>query len=481
MIPIPPALEKILSETAELKRAYLVGGCVRDGLLGNPCKDFDIEVFGLNYEQLVNALSRWGRTDLVGRSFGVVKLTVSGNGTFDFTIPRRDSKIAPGHKGFQIHFDPALSPKDAAARRDFTINSLMYDPQRKELLDFFGGAADLQRKILRHTSSAFTEDPLRVLRGMQFVSRFDLEIAPETIELCRKIKPSYPELAVERVREEWFKWAEKSVTPSRGLKFLTDTEWIEHFPEIKALMNVPQEPEWHPEGDVFVHTCHCCDSLVKLPEWQGADSESRIVFSLAILAHDFGKPATTSRQEKNGSMRIVSPGHEAAGVPLAEEFLNRINSPTAINQRVIPLVANHLAHFQTVTDRALRRLAKRLEPETIHGLCIVMTADSMGRPPRPAVVPENVKTLLARAHELQIQSSAPQPILLGRHLLDLGMSPGKELGPILHEAFEAQLEGNFFDLPGAFRWLGVQAEFQLPEEVQERLREKVQKQTSSDS
>ena len=180
-------------------------------------------------------------------------------------------------------------------------------------------------------------------------------------------------------------------------------------------------------------------------------------------------------------MRIVSPGHETAGVPLAENFLKRINSPIAINERVVPLVANHLAHFQNITDRALRRLAKRLEPETIQGLCVVMTADSMGRPPRPAVVPENVKTLLARAHELQIQSNAPQPILLGRHLLDLGMSPGKELGPILHEAFEAQLEGNFFDLPGAFRWLSAQAEFQLPEEVQERLREKVQKQTSSDS
>lgn len=481
MIPIPPALEKILSETAELKRAYLVGGCVRDALLGKLCKDFDIEVFGLNYEQLVNALSPWGRTDLVGRSFGVVKLTVSGNGTFDFTIPRRDSKIAPGHKGFQIHFDPALSPKDAAARRDFTINSLMYDPRRKELLDFFGGATDLEKRILRHTSPAFTEDPLRVLRGMQFVSRFDLETAPETIELCRKIKSSFPELAVERVREEWFKWAEKSVTPSRGLKFLAETEWIEHFPEIKALMNVPQEPEWHPEGDVFVHTCHCSDALVKLPEWQAADSESRIVFSLAILAHDFGKPATTSRQEKNGSMRIVSPGHETAGVPLAENFLKRINSPIAINERVIPLVANHLAHFQTVTDRALRRLAKRLEPETIQGLCIVMTADSMGRPPRPAVVPENVKTLLARAHELHIQTSAPQPILLGRHLLDLGMSPGKELGAILHEAFEAQLEGNFFDLPGAFGWLGAQANFQLPEKVRDRLHARIGRKISADS
>ena len=394
MIQLPPVLDQILSDTAELKRAYLVGGCVRDALLGNPGVDFDVEVFGLSYEQLVNALSPWGRTDLVGRSFGVVKLNVGGEFTFDFTIPRRDSKIAPGHKGFQVELDPDITPKEAASRRDFTINSLMYDPREKQMLDFFGGIADLRNKILRHTSPAFMEDPLRVLRGMQFVARFDLETAPETIELCRKMKPAFSELAIERAREEWFKWASKSSVPSRGLKFLVETEWVDHFPEIKALIGVPQEPEWHPEGDVFVHTAHCCDAMVRLPEWQSADVESRIVYSLAILAHDFGKPSTTHRALKVDVERIVSPGHEAEGIPLTEKFLERINAPTAIGERVIPLVANHLAHFQAVTDRALRRLAKRLEPETIHGLCVVMSADSMGRPPRPAIVPENVKMLL---------------------------------------------------------------------------------------
>ena len=456
----------------ELKEAYLVGGCVRDALLGVFCKDFDIEVFGLNYERLVNALSRWGKTDLVGRSFGVVKLTTGGGNTFDFTIPRRDSKIAPGHKGFQVDFDPSIPPKEAASRRDFTINSLMYDPRTQQLLDFFGGVSDLEKKILRHTSSAFVEDPLRVLRGMQFAARFDLEPAPETIELCRKIKSSYAELAVERVREEWFKWAGKSLTPSRGLKFLAATEWMDHFPEIKSLIGTPQEPQWHPEGDVFIHTCHCCDALVKLTEWQSADVESRIVFSLAILAHDFGKPPTTQRALKNGEMRIVSPGHEEAGGPLTENFLARINAPLAIRERVIPLVLNHLAHFQTLTDRAVRRLAKRLEPENIHGLCVVMTADHMGRPPQPAVVPENVKLLLARAGELEIQSKPPQPILLGRHLLELGMPAGREMGKVLRTAFDAQLEGSFFDLPQALRWLDEQKEIELPADVREKLLEK---------
>src|SRR5580704_14009189 len=204
---VPPELERILRETPQLQRAYLVGGCVRDALAGLPEeKDFDVEVFGLDYEQLLAALAPWGRTDLVGRSFGVVKLSTGSGYNYDFTLPRKDSKVAAGHKGFDVAFDPAISLREAAARRDFTINSIMYDPRTRQVLDFFGGQADLQGGILRHTSAAFIEDPLRVLRGMQFAGRFELRAAPETLELSRCMKGSYTELAVERVREEWLKW-----------------------------------------------------------------------------------------------------------------------------------------------------------------------------------------------------------------------------------------------------------------------------------
>jgi tRNA nucleotidyltransferase (CCA-adding enzyme) len=379
---IPSELQKIIDETPELKRAYLVGGCVRDWLLGIPGKDYDIEVFGLGYEQLAAALARWGKVDLVGRSFGVVKLTTSRRETYDFSIPRRDSKTAPGHKGFEIQFDPALTPREAAARRDFTINSLMFDPRRGELLDFYGGEADLRNRVLRHTSPAFPEDPLRVLRGMQFAARFNLSAASETIELARSIKGTYAELARERVREEWFKWAEKSSTPSLGLRFLVQTEWIEHFPELNRTRGVPQDPEWHPEGDVFTHTSHCCDSLAALPQWQSADRESRIVYMLAILTHDFGKAVTTEEALKHGRICIVSPGHEHVSGELAESFLERINAPGTVRERVRPLVVNHMAHFETISDRAIRRLAKRLEPENIQGLLMVMTADAFGRLPK---------------------------------------------------------------------------------------------------
>lgn len=459
---VPAELVRILAETSEIQQAYLVGGCVRDWLLGIPGKDFDIEIFGLTYERLVAALGRWGKTDLVGRSFGVVKLTTPGRTTYDFTIPRRDSKVAPGHKGFAITFDPGITPEEAAARRDFTINSLMYDPRGGRVLDFFGGQEDLKNRILRHTSAAFAEDPLRVLRGMQFAGRFQLRPAPETVVLCRSMKRGYGELAGERVREEWFKWAARSAVPSAGLKFLEATDWIEHFPEIQALRSTPQDPEWHPEGDVFIHTCHCGDALVNLPVWREADEASRIVYSLAILAHDFGKPLTTHSAMKHGEPRIISPGHEELGVGLAEAFLQRIHATRPIIDRVLPLVRNHMAHLQEVTDRSVRRLAKRLEPENIQGLCVVMTADAMGRPPRPPKVPGMVGALQAKAAELQVEQSAPKPILMGRHLLELGMRPGPELGPLLHAAYEAQLEGKFLDLEQALRWLAAAGPALLP-------------------
>jgi tRNA nucleotidyltransferase (CCA-adding enzyme) len=452
---IPPELARILAETPELSRAFVVGGCVRDWLLGCAVKDCDIEVFGVTYEELAHCLRRWGKTDLVGRSFGVVKLSIPGGMIFDFTIPRRDSKIGAGHKGFSVSFDPEITVEQAAARRDFTINSLMYDPRKQEVLDFFGGRADLERRVLRHTSAAFVEDPLRVLRGMQIVARFGLTADASTLDLCRSMKQSHGELAVERVREEWFKWASKSSVPSAGLHFLVQTQWIEHYPELNAVRETPQDPGWHPEGNVFLHTCHCCDAMVNLPQWQQADEEMRIVLSFATLTHDLGKATTTYESVQEGERRIVSPGHEDASVPLATAFLGRFRTPQGIIDRVLPLVRNHMAHIQEVTDRTIRRLAKRLEPENIQNLCTLMTADAFGRPPRPQNVPRVVTALEAKAAELKVESSAPKPIVLGRHLLELGMKPGPEMGILLKQAYDAQLEGQFFSLEEALHWVNA--------------------------
>ena len=449
---LPSSLLRILRGAPELAHSYLVGGCVRDWLLGVPGKDFDVEVFGLGYEKLAGVLSRWGRADLVGRSFGVVKLSV-GDEVFDFSVPRRDSKVAPGHKGFAVEFDPALTPRDAAARRDFTVNALMFDPHRGEMLDFFGGEADLRARVLRHTGAAFAEDPLRVLRGMQFAARFGLDAAPETVALCRSIAGTFPELATERVLGEWMKWATRATVPSAGLRLLRDCGWIGYFPEIAALIGVPQDPEWHPEGDVWTHTIHGLDALVGLDGWREADEQTRAVLSFAVLAHDFAKPAFTRTVERDGRERVVSPGHEAAGGPLAERFLLRLGVPNILLARVPPLVAAHLAHLDPATPRMVRRLADRLAPANIRELAVVMVADAYGRPPRPQVVPDAVSRLLDVAAQFDLQSKAPRPVLLGRHLIERGRVPGIAFKAVLEDAFEAQLEGAFTDLAGAQAWL----------------------------
>jgi tRNA nucleotidyltransferase (CCA-adding enzyme) len=410
-------------------------------------------VYGVGFDQLEAGLRPHGRVDLVGKSFGVVKFSAADGGQWDFSVPRRDSKVAGGHRGFRIAFDPDLTPREAAGRRDFTINALMFDPRTGEYLDFFGGRLDLASRVLRHTSPAFVEDPLRVLRGMQFAARFELTPAPETVALCRSITGTFAELAVERVGGEWFKWAAKARRPSAGLHFLKATHWLQHFPEVAALDGTPQDPEWHPEGDVFTHTAHSCDALAGMPEWQAADGATRMALMFAVLAHDFAKPHTTRAAERDGRLRIVSPGHEEQGGPLAERFLARIHAPHALTARVVPLVTSHLAHLQAVNDRAVRRLANRLQPATIEELCLVMMADQFGRPPRPREVHAGVPALRAKAAELRLRAAAPQPILQGRHLIARGMPPGKRFGTLLKAAFEAQLEGAFADLDGALRWL----------------------------
>ena len=468
-IPLPDDLAAALAATPGLEQVYVVGGYLRDRLLGIDSKDVDVEVFGVSLDELAQRLSAAGRVDLVGRSFGIVKWTLPSGSTYDLSIPRRDSKVGIGHRGFEVEFDPRMEPRDAANRRDFTINALMLDLRTGELLDFFGGLGDLERRVLRHVGPAFVEDPLRVLRAMQFVARFDLTVAPETVALCREMVGSFDELSKERVREEWFKWAAQSAVPSRGLRFLAESGWLVHFPEIAALAETPQDPDWHPEGDVFVHTGHCLDRLVELLEWRAADRETRVVYALAVLAHDFGKPETTHREVKRGVLRIVSPGHEAAGVLRAERFFERIGAPEAIVRRVGPLVREHLVGMQEMTPRAIRRLARRLAPENIEGLAVVMTADAMGRPPLPAVVPPHVVALLDAARREDVAAAAPAPLLLGRHLIELGLPPGPAIGALLARGYDAQLDGEFVDLDGARTWLLAHEAERLGDTAAERL------------
>lgn len=457
-IELPADLRAMLDAVRRIGRPRLVGGGVRDQLLGLAPKDFDIEVGGVDFETLQRTLEPFGATDVVGRSFGVIKVRSRASGEeYDFSLPRRESKTGAGHRGFAVAPEPNLSDAEAAARRDFTVNAISCDPFTGALIDPHGGQRDLQARVLRHTSAAFIEDPLRVLRAMQLAARFDFTLAPATAALCRSIVDTYAELPLERVWGEWDKWAAKSLRPSRGLAVLEESGWLKHFPEIAALRGTPQDPHWHPEGDVFVHTQHCLDALVALPEWGASDTSRRRLLMFAVLAHDFAKPATTVWADRRGTMRWVSPGHEAAGGPYAEAFLRRIGALRELDAPVVALVVNHLAHHHgqgEFTPTSVRRLARRLAPATIDDLAAIMRADSNGRPPLTS--PETharIDELVARAHALAIADGAPRPLVLGRHLLALGQKPGPGFKAVLDAAFEAQLDGAFADEAGGVEWL----------------------------
>lgn len=415
-------------------RALLVGGCVRDSLLSQEAKDIDIEIYGLSIDQVEAALQPYFRLDTVGRSFGV--LILKGE-DIDIALPRRESKTGPKHTDFKVEGDPNMTQEEAASRRDFTINAISIDPLTEELIDPFDGVTDLKARRLRHVSAAFSEDPLRVLRGMQFIARFGLTADPETITLCRQLDPL--DLPAERLWEEWKKLLLKGDSIFAGLTFLRDCNWLQYFPELEALVGCDQEPKWHPEGDVWTHTLHCLDAYAAHrigDEWED------LIVGLAVLCHDFGKP-TTSYVDEQG--RIRSPRHDVEGVPIAQKFLERLTRQKKIFEEVLPLVEQHMRplalYRDGAGDSAIRRLAARVK--RVDRLTRVAHADKNGRPPIPADDFPEGKWLLERAAQLAIEDNAPKPILLGRHLVALGIKPGKHFGKILDRAYEAQLDGAF--------------------------------------
>lgn len=460
---LPPLLDKIVHDlTVSGFRALVVGGAVRDALLGHQAKDIDIEVYGISYDRLVGFLERHGQVDLVGKSFGVVKFASpearTSDPVWDFSLPRRDSKTGLGHRDFLATFDAGITLREAAGRRDFTINAMAFDPVTHEVLDFFGGREDLSMRILRATSDAFREDPLRVLRGMQLACRFDLTVDPATATMCRGIVSEYSTLPRERVAEEFMKWALKSSKPGRVGEYLRATGWIEHFPEIGRLYNVPQDPEWHPEGDVGVHTMLVVDAAAGIADRDGITGDDRAVLLFAALAHDFAKAGTTALRERDGKMRWTAWGHEAAGGPLARTFLERIGIKSAIVDQIVPLVENHLAHSslgRDVTARGVRRLAMRLAPASIAQLLRLIEADHSARPPLPAGLPEGAMRIRDMALAQTVEHGPQPPLILGRHVMPYFQDrSGKHIGEVTRAAYEAQADGMFSNEEEALRWLG---------------------------
>lgn len=431
-------------------RCYAVGGCVRDQLLELACKDLDVEVFGLSGSELVSILEPFGRVNEVGVSFGVIKLRTADGTEYDFTLPRRDNKTGQGHRGFQVEIDPTMSLREAALRRDFTLNAISRCLDSGQIQDPLGGRDDLQQGVLRACSEHFAEDPLRVLRGMQFAARFDFCMVPETVALSASLLGEYESLAVERVRGEWQKWALRGRVPSRGLQVLRDTGWLSRYPELQALIDVPQDPEWHPEGDVWVHTLHVCDAAAAIADRDGVEGEHREVLLFSALCHDLGKATTT--EHVNGRWRAH--GHCEEGVALSRSLLERLGCPQGIIEQVEPLVAEHLAYASgNISPRMVRRLARRLQPASVLQLIRLIEADHNGRPPLPHGLPPKAQRILDLAPAECVLEQGPQPLVMGRHLIQEGWKPDPQFREILEMCFQAQLDGVFTDVAGGVDFL----------------------------
>ncbi|MGH9839625.1 MAG: CCA tRNA nucleotidyltransferase [Blastocatellia bacterium] len=427
-------------------RALLVGGWVRDFVRGEANVDYDIEVYGLEAATLRNLLDSQGRVDAVGEAFTVYKVRLRDpdlrkSTLVDVSLPRRESKTGRGHRGFVVEGDPRMSYEEAARRRDFTINAVMYDPIEVEFIDPYGGREDIARRVIRVVDPrTFIEDSLRVLRAMQFAARFEYAIDPATVAFCRSIDLS--DLPAERVRMEIEKWLLKARRPSIGWHAARDLGIAEKlWPEIHALIGCPQDPRAHPEGDVFVHTGMVLDEARKLID--DLPRPKQLAVMLAALCHDFGKPHTTTIEGE----RIRARDHERMSIAITNQFLERLKLFTFDNYDVrlqtILLVKHHAAPHQwfktpeAITDGMFRRIALKVEPDLLYR---VARADCLGR--KGDFKPDAEEWFFARARRLGIEERAPEPLLLGRHVLSLGLRPGPRVGEITRAVYERQLDGD---------------------------------------
>jgi tRNA nucleotidyltransferase (CCA-adding enzyme) len=402
--------------------------------------DIDLEVFGIAEDRLRALLTPFGRVEAVGNSFPVYKVVVPGHtGYVDVALPRRESKRGRGHKGFEVWGDPFMSIEEAARRRDLTINAIAWDPLTDVYEDPFDGRADLGRGVLRAVDrTTFGDDSLRVLRAIQLAARFEFALAEETAALCRGI--ALDDLPSERIWGEIEKLLLLAGRPSIGFTLALDLGVIDRvLPEMRPLVGCEQEPEWHPEGDVWVHTLMVIDRARQLNG--DLDRPRLITLMLGAVCHDLGKPATTAFVDG----RIRSLDHEQAGVDPTLRLLDRLNVHSIdgfdVRTHVVGLVAQHLKpgmfhKAENVGDGAFRRLAQKVDLELLARLA---RADCLGR--TGTFDCSAMDWFIARARALGVEHQPPAPVLLGRHVLALGLEPGPRVGEILRRIYEKQLDG----------------------------------------
>lgn len=443
MIPLSPAANVLLDSIRRAGgRPLIVGGAVRDALLGVTPKDVDIEVHGVaDPAAFVREITKIGSVAEQGKSFEILAARVAGE-DFDVALPRR----------LRASADEQTALRDAFSQRDVTINAIGWDPASGEIIDLFGGRRDLDAGVLRATSSAFGDDPLRVWRVVQFAGRFGFRVADTTAAACKEISlrlaARQEAIARERLWMEWSKLLRVGGHWLAAATALEATGAIMLLPELEATRTVAQDPTWHPEGRVFTHLVLSAQAAADRSLHDGVTGDDRMVAVLGALVHDLGKVTHTQIDPATG--RITSHGHAEAGAGPATAFLRRIGAPSHISRRVVSVVAEHMSHVSvrgTPSRSTLRRLTRRLAPASLADWARVVDADCAGRGAGAKASPA--------AAWLSVAATDPvgtAPLLKGRHLIALGMTPGPDFAIVLRRAWEAQDDGAFTDEEGAVAW-----------------------------
>ena len=418
-------------------RTYFVGGYVRDLLLGRDNKDIDIEVHGISVQNLERILDALGERLTMGASFGIMGLR---HYDLDIAMPRSETATGRGHKDFEIFVDPFIGEEKAASRRDFTMNALMQDVLTGEILDFFGGKKDILHRRIRHVNeTTFIEDPLRVLRAAQFAARFGFEVAEETVALSSGMDLTV--LPGERIFLELEKVLQKALRPSVFFEELRQMNQLSvWFPELENLIGVLQNEQYHPEGDVWVHTMQVLDEAANLRK----DVSEPLWFMLSALAHDFGKQIMTFQDGET----YHAYKHEKEGIPIVQKFLRRITKEVKLNNYVLNMTELHMEPNQKARDGARVKSFMKMFDRSVNpkDLIFLAKADYLGRIGKKTDRSTLISEYEVISHKLNemlqvYEDRMSRPYLMGRDLIEAGVLPGPVFTYALEYAHKLRLAG----------------------------------------
>lgn len=426
-------LKDIASDISERGgTTYFVGGYVRDQLLGKESKDIDVEIHGISVKDTKQILESYGNVDTVGASFGVLMLK---GVDIDFAFPRKESKVGSKHTDFEVQVDPFLDIREAVRRRDFTMNSILQNVLTGEYVDLFNGREDIDNKLIKVVDEhTFVEDALRPLRACQFSSRLGFEIDHHLLNLSKGL--NYSHLSRERIMVELDK-ALLSDKPSVALEYMYEMGILDKLiPELSALKGCPQNPEFHPEGDVWNHTMLVVDEGAKVKHL----SKNPRYFMYACLLHDIGKPDTTKEDEK-GILRSID--HETVGAEISKKVLKRLTTEKDLVHYVSKLTEYHMKAHKLMEIKEYK-VKKMMLDVDMHELLLLNKCDISGRDTgaKTSKRLEELEDKQKLVSNLSVgEFGKITPLFKGKDLIELGFKPGKELGVLLENTFELQLQG----------------------------------------